>query len=121
MAPALLLIIAAALIIYTQYNPEENAFFPRCIFYSLTGFKCPGCGSQRAIHHLLNGNLSQAFLMNPLLIAAIPYILFWCIIYPLSGRYTWAYKARMTFYHGKAVYIILSIIIIFWIARNIWA
>ncbi len=119
MASALLLITAAALVIYIRYNPEENAFFPRCIFYSLTGLQCPGCGSQRAIHHLLHGHISQAFHFNPLLVASMPYILIWMIVFPLSKTYPLANKIRMRLYHGTAVYVVLVLIILFWIGRNI--
>ncbi len=36
-----------------------------CLFKSLTGIPCPGCGGQRAVLDLLNGNFIDAFLMYP--------------------------------------------------------
>ena len=40
----------------------------------LTGFSCPGCGSQRAVHALLHGDLGSAFAYNALFIIEIPLI-----------------------------------------------
>lgn len=43
-----------------------------CPFHAITGLRCPGCGSQRALHALLHGDLSTTFKMNALWILAIP-------------------------------------------------
>ncbi len=44
---------------------------PACVFRSLTGFPCPTCGSTRAMIFFSHGNISAAFLMNPLVTAAV--------------------------------------------------
>ncbi len=36
-------------ILYRTHNPSGNIYFPKCPFRELTGLKCPGCGSQRAV------------------------------------------------------------------------
>jgi hypothetical protein len=63
--------ILAGVSIYFALNPAESVYFPPCPFRLLTGFRCPGCGSQRAIHSLLHLDFKQAFLYNPLLIPAL--------------------------------------------------
>jgi hypothetical protein len=45
---------------------------PPCPVFALTGLFCPGCGSTRAMHALLHGDLPRAFAMNPLMVVAIP-------------------------------------------------
>jgi len=60
--------------IYYQLDPSQSGVFPRCPFLSLTGFKCPGCGSQRAIHALLHGDVGAAFGHNAMLLIALPWI-----------------------------------------------
>lgn len=36
-----------------------------CLFRWLTGVPCPACGSTRALRVLLQGDVAQAFLINP--------------------------------------------------------
>jgi hypothetical protein len=45
---------------------------PRCPFKYLTGIDCPGCGFQRSVISLFNGNLRQSFQLYP---ATIPLLL----------------------------------------------
>src|ERR1700743_3243391 len=59
-----IVLITALLVVYFLYNPVKYRFFPKCPFYSLTGFACPGCGSQRAIYNLLHGNILKAIRFN---------------------------------------------------------
>lgn len=54
------------------FPPTEYALYPQCLFRSLTGLACPGCGSLRSLHHFLHGNIATAFLLNPLLYVLAP-------------------------------------------------
>jgi hypothetical protein len=56
---------AAAFFLWSVH-PEESGLIPRCLFLQGTGLYCPGCGSLRAIHYLLQGELAPAWAMNPL-------------------------------------------------------
>lgn len=61
--------------VYFSFDPSSptmSKYFPKCPFYSLSGLKCPGCGSQRAIHALLNGDMAGAAGYNALLLVALP-------------------------------------------------
>lgn len=54
--------------------------FPPCLFRTLTGFYCPGCGMTRALHALVHLDLVTALRMNPLVIgglATVPGLLAW--------------------------------------------
>jgi hypothetical protein len=62
---------AAALVLYF-FDPARVPIYPGCLFHGLTGLDCPGCGSLRALHQLLHGNLREAFRFNALLIASLP-------------------------------------------------
>ena len=53
------------------FDPAVHSLFPRCPFYVLTGWYCPGCGSLRATHQLLHGNVCRAIAFNPALLPAI--------------------------------------------------
>jgi len=111
-----LLLLLALLGVYFSLNPEHH-LFPKCPFYWLTGWKCPGCGSQRALHHLLNGNIIGAFQANPLFVFALPYVLF-----GLALEYTdWGKKQpdiKRIWYGGRAASIALIVVLVFWMCRN---
>jgi len=44
-----------------------------CPFHQLTGLDCPFCGMQRSFVELLNGNLIEAFMLNPIIWCLMPY------------------------------------------------
>lgn len=79
MRRSLLLVVAGLVMlvlgfIYYALDPSTSDAFPRCSFLSLTGYKCPGCGGQRAVHALLNGDVAGAFRFNALLMIAVPWM-----------------------------------------------
>ena len=59
-------------VVLFRNNPEDIPFFPRCPFFMLTGLKCPGCGTARALHCLLHGEVARAVAFNPILVFAFP-------------------------------------------------
>lgn len=71
-----------------RWNPATAGFYPVCPFFALTGWYCPGCGSLRALHQILHGNLGTAFDLNPLLVVALPFVAYevWA---RLRGRPGW--------------------------------
>lgn len=85
----------------------------------LTGLKCPGCGSQRAVHHLLNFEIDKAFQQNQLLIISIPYILLGFVIDFTKNPSTLLIKIRKVLFGYHAILIVLFIVITFWITRNL--
>jgi Protein of unknown function (DUF2752) len=106
----------AAVLAYGLLDPEHYPF-PKCPFYSLTGWLCPGCGSQRAIHQVLHGHFASAFHLNALFLPAM--------VYALSGYVSafflparWA-SIRSKWYGIPAAWISLAVILIFWIGRNL--
>ena len=38
---------------------------PNCVFESVTGLYCPGCGGTRSVYYLVHGHFFKSFLMNP--------------------------------------------------------
>ena len=101
------------------FNPAETGVFPRCPFLMLTGYECPGCGSQRAIHALLHGDIIRAWDYNPLLVIAVPYIILGFIAELSFRRSRLMRTVRDRLYSGRAVWMVLTVIIIYWIGRNV--
>lgn len=108
--------------IYSTVSPSESVLFPKCPTLMYLGFECPGCGSQRSIHHLLNFEILEAMKMNVLTLLAIPYLLIWSIfrLYfsfcttPSSGVLRW----RKRLFGATAIWVIFTLVVLFCIARN---
>ena len=87
--------------------------------FKFTGLQCSGCGSQRAVHHLLNFNFIAATQSNALVVFFLPYI----VIGLLFDRTTvWTPQklaVRKTFYSIKAILLILAVILVFTVLRNV--
>src|ERR1700761_6901786 len=83
-------------------NWLQNYLIP-CPFKKLTGIDCPGCGFQRSVIALINGNFKQSLYFYP---AALP-ILFTSLFVLL------AIKFKVDNYHfiKKTLYIITGAII----------
>lgn len=115
----ILLGLAAVVVIYTLFNPGESGFFPRCPFRWATGLECPGCGSQRAIHHLLHLRIGDAMGENLLLVVFIPYLIlgfaFDMVREPSPGMA----RRRKRLFGTRAIAVVLTVIILFWVLRNI--
>ncbi|MBR1587033.1 MAG: DUF2752 domain-containing protein [Kiritimatiellae bacterium] len=65
----------AVLIFLYFWSPQNFRWFPKCPFLALTGYKCPGCGTLRAIHSLLHFQFSEAVSLNPFMIVSIPLVI----------------------------------------------
>ena len=116
----LILVILTGIYLYAHFDPSSYAFFPKCPVYTLTGYKCPGCGSQRAFYNLFQGNFMTAFTYNPLMLVLVPYILFGIYIeYIASLSNETIIRLRNIFYSKWAVLILALIIITYTIIRNV--
>lgn len=104
--------------VYYRFDPARYLFFPPCPFRWLTGYLCAGCGSQRAIHQLLHGQLSTAWHLNPLLVLAIPYLLTGFFL-DNSATHPVKEGLRRRFYGLMAIRIVFVLIVSFWIGRNL--
>lgn len=117
----LFVIITIALVggvVYYLFSPLESSFFPKCPFHSITGLDCPGCGSQRALHYLTHFEIKKAFLSNPLLIMAIPYILTGIYFEYFGGKENYP-RIRKILFGKNAAVIVLIVVLLFWIGRNL--
>lgn len=113
----LLVIIVALAVLFFLLNPSDYQLFPRCIFNSLTGYYCPGCGSQRAIHSLLHLNFAGVVSYNFLFLPAVLAIAYHYLHPLLNKKFGW--KLPNILYKKYTPWIIFAIVLIFWILRNL--
>ncbi len=113
------LIISACIVLIILYATVDPAktLFPKCPFLLITGLECPGCGSQRALHCLFNGDIVNAFNYNQLLIIMIPYIGTCAYLELLGGKKRFP-KTRKILMGKEACFIILGVFIAFFLLRN---
>src|ERR1700741_336490 len=76
MLTATFLLGVAGIILLRVFDPATSGVFPPCPVRYLTGLYCPGCGSLRALHALLHGELGRAWAMNPLMMVMLPFIIY---------------------------------------------
>jgi hypothetical protein len=114
-----IIFFSVLVVVYWRYDPAERKYFPQCPFYYLTGYKCVGCGSQRAIHKLLNLDFQGALKDNFLMVLSIPYLLIGFVFDSLKKPNMEILKWRKTLFGSKAICLILIILISFWILRNV--
>src|SRR5882724_10704095 len=100
------------MLLYFFADARYSSIFPGCIFYSLTGLYCPGCGSQRALSSLLHGGLLQAINYNILFIVCLP-LLFYSAIITVTNVFLKKQLMQHIFYSTFFVRILLVAVIIF--------
>lgn len=108
---------SAVAYLYMKFDPAESVMFPRCIFHEMTGLSCPGCGSQRAIHALLNLDLGGALGSNAFLVLSLPFMALLV--------FAWLMRRRIPGFYARlgsrvVIWSVFAVIILWWITRNIF-
>lgn len=98
------------------FEPGKTGYFPPCLFRMVTGFTCPGCGTTRALHQILHGHFETAFMLNPLLLVAMPFLLFALLRYSVIVMRGGV--PRPNALPARYIYGLFVVILSFWIFRN---
>ena len=100
------------------YHHNPHSYPLPCVFYSLTGFYCPGCGAGRASYSLLHGRFLDAFCYNPVMTVLLPllalYVAARAIDWAITGGDHIDQKISVKFVAGILIFVLL-----FGIVRNI--
>ena len=102
---------AGGLVMLRFFEQQLVPFLPVCPLHAVTGLYCPGCGATRATRALLHGDLAAAWNFNPLVVASLPLL----ALLLLSARYS----TRPLGASPWLAWSVLTIIVLFGIARNI--
>ena len=116
MVTAGLALSAGAIYLYS-FNPVAAGIYPICPFHALTGLHCPGCGTVRALHQLLHGNVLAAMRLNSFAVIMLPPIAYWLVSSGLQfiGRKPLPSKFIPAFW----IWMLLAAILLYWVLRNI--
>lgn len=101
--------------LYT-FDPRNPGTYPICPFLGITGYHCPGCGTLRALHQLLHGNVIGALGYNPLTVLSLPFI-----AYSYAAGATRAFRVPVLpriFIPPAWIWVLLIGVIAFWVLRN---
>jgi hypothetical protein len=111
-----LLAAAAAGLWYLQFAyTSGRSLLPPCLFHSITGLYCTGCGMTRALHYFMQGQFYQGFRMNPLAVLSAPFLL-WALLLTL---YRLIMGKSMPNIPSWAPWAILAVILVYTVARNL--
>ena len=98
--------------------PDSEAWWLKCPLFQLTGWQCPLCGLQRAVHTFLHGDFLAAWRYNPALWILLPYVGVW-LVGSCSER-----VARTRVYvwcTSTGVVLAMLLMLCMWgVARNVW-
>ena len=101
------IVIIVLLVGYYFFNKYTGIYIP-CIFYEITGYKCPGCGITHLVFALLKLNFKEAFTSNPLVSIYMPFIISYFVYY--DYLYVYQKKDKIICKIPNWVWIILIII-----------
>lgn len=111
----ILVVATAAVFVLWRFDPTGGAFpYPKCLFKQATGLDCPGCGSARAFHALLNGRIADAWAVNPAVFVGVP-----LAIAAIFAEFRPNSRLRTILLSPLSIAILLAAIILWTIFRNI--
>lgn len=108
--------VGVILTLYYLFNPSETWWMPKCIFHFVTGFDCPGCGSQRALFSLLHGDFAAAFRYNAFIICLAPFLIMLCFAELYPQKWQWFHKLLA---HPAVIIFFVAITLIWSVWRNL--
>ena len=110
-------IVLGIIAVYLIFDPTQSDLFPKWPFMMLTGLKCPGCGSQRVIHALLNGDVAAAWHHNAFMVAMLPLSVLYLLSEIFRTRFNGLYRVLNSIWAVGAVFVV---VMLWWILRNVF-
>jgi Protein of unknown function (DUF2752) len=99
-------------------RPTQASIYPKCPTFTSTGVHCPGCGTGRAVHFLLNGQFLTALQCN----AFAPFLVPFLIVAAFRSLLGWALRRPLT--SGSLIpafwlWLLTAALLLYAVARNI--
>ena len=107
----------AGLTVVYLVDPRNPGVYPLCPFFGLTGCYCPGCGTLRALHQFMHGNIAAAFGYNLFAMAALPIVAY---SFAAGGLRACGLSAPPpVFIPARWIWALLAAVLAFWLLRNL--
>lgn len=108
--------LAVCALVYYAWADPQTTPMPQCVFRRLTGWQCPGCGSQRALHALLHGRVAEAWSYNRLL----PFLIALAVAYATGTLWRGSLpRLWRLLNHHYTILAIAAAVIAFTVGRNL--
>lgn len=113
-----LYLVAAGVLgcIYAVFVEAAGWALP-CLFHSITGLACPGCGVTRMCLSIIHLDFEAAFLSNQMLFLLLP------VLFYLFGSYTLGYVKTGRWMQSRVqtvlTYICIGLLLVYFVYRNI--
>ena len=110
-------LVAVACAVLYAFPPREGGLYPPCLFHAATGLHCPGCGTLRAFHALLHGNVAAALGHNVMTILSLPFLAYAFLSW---GRVAVGRRPLPRVFTSAAwVWLLLGLVLAYWVVRNV--
>lgn len=109
--------VAVLLVVYFS-NPADSRWLFKCPLFQITGWQCPLCGSQRALHAFLHGQWFSAWRYNPMFWFVIPYLGLW-LASNISPRIA-SWKVSACLLSDRGIGALVAILLVWGLVRNLW-
>ena len=109
------LVCGGILAVYYVFTQITGLRIP-CLFYEITGLKCPGCGLTAMCIHLAHFRFDDALQANPLMFFLGPLLV---ISLGLKIFLAPEWLKNGNKFHDRAVWVLLGIAVCFWVVRNV--
>ena len=104
-------------ILYAIFVQATHIAIP-CMFYTITGLRCPGCGITHMCISILHGNFRQAMQYNYMIFFLLPLLIL------ITGDYILRYirtgQWKILRWQSYAFYIMIICLVLFAVVRNIY-
>lgn len=115
------LCILSAVIIYLLitylFDIHISRYLMPCVFHTVTGYYCPGCGGTRAVAALLHGEFIQSFRFHPMVVYAAAVSGWFMLSQTIERIFGGRFKIGMH-YRDCYLWIALAIVVINFLVKN---
>lgn len=90
-----------------------------CLFKSIFGIPCPGCGLTRGFRALFYGNFKEAFFYNILTIPIFLFLVIFLVLFVIDILCNRNFVSRYLLFFTKYYYILIILVIISFVFNNL--